>query len=153
MQKYLILVTNFKLYISQHRCKTCSQWHTFRITLEKQHAHGRKKKKISTAIRWIEEAAASQPDKWEGHQTTSHHLRGPQWPLSPSLALQLSAAAWSVLQSGVLYTKSRRGRHGWRHVSHTEWLIAAAVAISKREGDKAAESSKPSSRQVLKSSS
>lgn len=60
MQKYLILVTNFKLYISQHRCKTCSQWHTFRITLEKQHAHGRKKKKISTAIRWIEEAAASQ---------------------------------------------------------------------------------------------
>lgn len=63
----------------------------------------------------------------------------PQRSLGPLsfLSLRLSAAAWSVLQSGALDTKSRRGRHGWRHVSHTEWLIAAAAAADcSREGTK-----------------
>lgn len=43
----------------------------------------------------------------------AHYLSG-HWGLS-FLSLRLSAAAWSVLQSGALNTKSRRGRHGWRH--------------------------------------
>lgn len=59
------------------------------------------------------------------------------------LSLRLSAAAWCVLQSGALNTKRRWGRHRWRHVSHTEWLIAAAAATdSSREGNKTAENSK-----------
>lgn len=67
------------------------------------------------------------------------------------LSLRLSAAAWCVLQSGALNTKRRWGRHRWRHVSHTEWLIAAAAATdSSREGNKTAENSKSPGTQSAK---
>lgn len=84
MQKYLILVTNFKLYISQHRCKTCSQWHTFRITLEKQHAHGKKKIYLQQSDDLKRQQLASQTSGrgTKRPATTSGVLRGLSLPLS-----------------------------------------------------------------------
>lgn len=59
---------------------------------------------IFRGIRGTKEGVAPQADKGEWH-TTSVDTG------ASLLSLRLSAAAWSVLQSGALHNKSRGGRH------------------------------------------
>lgn len=99
MQKYLILVTNFKLYISQHRCKTCSQWHTFRITLEKQHAHGKKKKRY---LQQSGELKRQQP----ASQTSGRGTKRPATTSGVLSGLSLLLSLFSLVQQhGLSYSQ------------------------------------------------
>ena len=81
------------------------------------------------------------------HRPTSPHLNVLLEPRSLSLScsllrLRLSAVACSAFQWGVLETERERGRHGWRHFSHIQWLIAAAaVAAAAAAGDSVGQSS------------